>query len=69
LQDIDSALIQAQRLSDESKFREILEITLRYDLELYQKCKAVESLLLFQCKSTSCKIIIIIFAANFDFII
>jgi hypothetical protein len=48
--DMDHLLDRAVRYQQESFFRQLLEISLKFDLEEYEKIRALESLLVFQCK-------------------
>ena len=41
---------RAFRYSDEKLFRNLVELCLQFDLDNYEKSRALEGLLLFQCK-------------------
>ena len=48
---MDRVLSRAIRYQDEKFFRNLVEFALKYDLEDYEKTRAYEGLLVFQCKS------------------
>jgi hypothetical protein len=48
--DVDRVLARANRQKDEGRFRKLVEISLQYDLEDYEKTRAFEGLLVYQCE-------------------
>ncbi len=51
--DFDQLIGRAARFGDEAFFRKLLEIALKFDLDQYEKCRTLESLLVLQCKLES----------------